>query len=206
MKGENQRARMEGYYRLHSKIYDATRWIFLFGRKAAAAEIAARKPERILEIGCGTGANLRTLRRHSADSQLVGLDISTAMTEMAEKKMTNDPKTEIINGDYSKPVDPGGFDAVLFSYCLTMVNPGWEILLESAVADLKPGGILAVTDFHDTPIVPFRRWMAVNHVRMEGQLIPRLQKLLPDNQTTIHHAYLGFWRYFIFLGANNRSL
>ena len=50
---------IQGYYALHSRIYDATRWTFLFGRESIlrrSAKIAA--PERILEVGCGTGRNL----------------------------------------------------------------------------------------------------------------------------------------------------
>jgi ubiquinone/menaquinone biosynthesis C-methylase UbiE len=50
---------LRGYYRLHSKIYDATRWSFLFGRHRLIELVASHKtPTRILEVGCGTGTNL----------------------------------------------------------------------------------------------------------------------------------------------------
>ena len=40
---------IERYYRLHSRIYDATRWSFLFGRAAILREVAkVASPRRIL--------------------------------------------------------------------------------------------------------------------------------------------------------------
>jgi S-adenosylmethionine-diacylgycerolhomoserine-N-methlytransferase len=34
-------SRMDRYYRFHAKIYDATRWSFLFGREALIRQVAA---------------------------------------------------------------------------------------------------------------------------------------------------------------------
>jgi len=57
-------AALEKYYKTHSKIYDVTRWSFLFGRNALIKAIARYcRPEWILEIGCGTGKNLAALSR-----------------------------------------------------------------------------------------------------------------------------------------------
>ena len=50
-------AALTRYYRWHAPLYDATRWSFLFGRAALIRGIALhRRPRRILEVGCGTGA------------------------------------------------------------------------------------------------------------------------------------------------------
>jgi hypothetical protein len=38
----------------------------------------------------------------------------------------------------------------VFSYCLSMIDPGWQQALDAALCDLQPGGLLAVVDFHDT--------------------------------------------------------
>lgn len=53
------------YYRWHARLYDATRWSFLFGRAALIRSIAGFRapPRHILEIGCGTGSNLLRLAR-----------------------------------------------------------------------------------------------------------------------------------------------
>ena len=55
---------LERYYQFHSRIYDATRWSFLFGREEVLLRAASvTTPKRILEVGCGTGRNLPGLRR-----------------------------------------------------------------------------------------------------------------------------------------------
>ncbi len=55
---------MQRYYRLQSKIYDATRWTFLFGRKRIIRELPVLEQKaalEVLEVGCGTGYNLKRL-------------------------------------------------------------------------------------------------------------------------------------------------
>ncbi|HRI60570.1 MAG TPA: class I SAM-dependent methyltransferase, partial [Saprospiraceae bacterium] len=91
-------------------------------------------------------------------------------------------------------------DFVLFSYALTMFNPGWEAAIEQAGADLKPGGRIAVVDFHNTPSSTFRWWMSRNHVRMEAHLLPFLQSKFRTELLEIHPAWLGLWRYFLYVG------
>jgi S-adenosylmethionine-diacylgycerolhomoserine-N-methlytransferase len=62
------------YYRFHSRIYDATRWIFLFGRDRLIRTTANFcQPARILEVGCGTGKNLVRLRQTFPGASLTGL-------------------------------------------------------------------------------------------------------------------------------------
>jgi len=81
-----------------------------------------------------------------------------------------------------------------------MINPGWERAVDAALRDLRPGGRLAVVDFHDTPFAGFRRWMGVNHVRMDGHLLPYLDARCQPVERTLSNAYSGSWRYFMFIG------
>ena len=62
---ERQPEKMRAYYRFHAGIYDATRWSFLFGRKTLLYNLPVRTdiPQSLLEVGCGTGHNLRLLAR-----------------------------------------------------------------------------------------------------------------------------------------------
>jgi S-adenosylmethionine-diacylgycerolhomoserine-N-methlytransferase len=85
-----------------------------------------------------------------------------------------------------------------------MFNPGWEAALAAAAADLVPGGAMAVVDFHNSPVPLFKRWMGLNHVRLDGHLLPRLQsRFLADaDDYCINPACLGLWSYFLFLGQN----
>ena len=189
---------LKSYYALHSRLYDATRWSFLFGRdtviQQAAGYIRARK---ILEVGCGTGRNLNALRSTFPDASITGLDLSRDMLRIA-KKHTRD--VHFIQSPYDTPV--GGFDLILCSYALSMFNPGWECAIETAAADLNPGGIIAVVDFSHTDCMWFEKWMRRNHVRMQKQLWPLLKSHFISLNETRHPAYLGLWHYGIYIGRH----
>ena len=192
------------YYRGHARLYDATRWSFLFGRVALIRSLArlSPPPRNILEIGCGTGSNLVRLVRQFPEAAVTGLDLSADMLARARRKLEKEqwPIT-LLHQRYDRPLYPEPvFDLIVFAYCLTMINPGWERAVEAALRDLRPGGRLAVVDFHDTPFAGFRRWMGVNHVRMDGHLLPYLDARCPPVERTLGAAYGGGWRYFMFIG------
>ncbi|HEV8073156.1 MAG TPA: class I SAM-dependent methyltransferase [Opitutaceae bacterium] len=193
---------VEKYYRFHSRIYDATRWSFLFGRTAIINKFAGAAPRRILEIGCGTGRNLAELARRFPQAQITGVDLSATMLDLARKKIAGfRPRVQLLHQAYTAPLsDPPGYDLVLFSYALSMFNPGYDTALAAARSDLVPGGRIAVVDFHDSRFWFFERWMGVNHVRMNGQLRPILQSLFTPMTDHLCPAYAGTWRYLLFVG------
>jgi len=188
---------LQRYYALHARIYDATRWSFLFGRERILHRIAAMaRPERILEVGCGTGRNLQSLRHIFPHAQITGLDLSADMLKIAQRKVSD---VKLVEQAYTAPLT-GSHDVVLFSYALSMFNPGWEEALQAAKADLRPGGMIAVVDFSHTGSVMFQRWMGVNHVRMEGHLWPSLRASFDPLVDERHPAYVGVWQYGTFIG------
>ena len=197
-------AALARYYRWHARLYDATRWSFLFGRAGLIRSIGAlpNPPRRILDIGCGTGDNLLRLARQFPDAEFTGLDLSADMLAQAQRKLARRSLPVTLRRQrYDWPLSPEpAFDLIVFSYCLSMVNPGWEQALDAALRDLQPGGRLAVVDFHDTRFPWFQRWMAVNHVRMNGHLLPNLNAHSTPLFQTIRGAYGGLWRYFLFIG------
>ncbi len=195
---------LERYYRFHARIYDATRWSFLFGRSRLVEQVAAlRSPTRILEIGCGTGRNLARLARQFPQAQLTGLDLSADMLTQAQRCLKpHGDRITLLHQAYSRPLDESpSFDLIVLSYCLSMINPGWESVIASARQDVRPNGLIAVVDFHDSDWSAFKRWMGVNHVRMEGQLLPELGKHFQPVDSAVKRAYGGVWRYFHFIGA-----
>ncbi len=193
---------LAGYYRLHARIYDRTRWSFLFGRDAVIARLAQiTAPQRILEVGCGTGKNLCKLARTFPEARITGLDLSAEMLAQARRKTQGlAHQVELLQKPYKGALEPGHFDLVLFSYCLTMINPGWEAAIDAAKAELCPGGHIGVVDFHDSPVPAFRAWMAINHVRMQGHLLPCLQERFIPEYARVRSGYGGLWRYLIFIG------
>ncbi len=196
-------AALARYYRWHARLYDATRWSFLFGRTALIRAVADHQsPRHILEIGCGTGANLLRLGRQFPEAALTGVDLSADMLARARRKVeARKLPVTLLRRCYDRPLSPEpAFDLVVFSYCLSMIDPGWEQAVDAALCDLQPGGLLAVVDFHDTRFSGFRRWMEINHVRMDGHLLPRLSACCPPVAQTLRPAYGGGWRYFSFIG------
>lgn len=192
---------IEGYYRLHARIYDATRWSFLFGRDALVRHLRGT-PANILEVGCGTGKNLVALARRFPGARITGVDLSQQMLQIARTKAEEfRGRVTLEQRAYGTPgARDGGRDLIVFSYALSMFNPGWEQALAAAHRDLAPGGHIAVVDFHGSGSRSFARWMAANHVRMESHLLPQLHALF-ERQTEHHHnAYRGLWSYFMYIG------
>jgi S-adenosylmethionine-diacylgycerolhomoserine-N-methlytransferase len=199
---ETSQNEVENYYRYHSRIYDATRWCFLFGRN----EILDMIPElpsqpRILEVGCGTGKNIERLEYHFPDASIIGVDLSGEMLDVANKKLGNSGQIDLYNARYGTDnldLDPA--DLILFSYSLTMFGDDTEHIFEQIIRDLKPTGYIAVVDFNTSPFQWFRNWMSANHVDLSGHLLPLLNKYFYPVETEISKAYKGLWSYFLFLG------
>ncbi|MEZ4680320.1 MAG: class I SAM-dependent methyltransferase [Caldilineaceae bacterium] len=191
------------YYQFHAKIYDATRWSFLFGRAALIDALRSRcRARRILEVGCGTGRNLCALTQAFPEAEITGIDLSPDMLAIAKKNLAPfQDRVQLRCEAYgSASVQVPRYDLILFSYALSMFNPGWEAAIADAHADLFPGGTMAVADFHLTTIPPFARWMATNHVRMNGHLLPKLRSHFSPAACDISPAYGGLWHYFLFIG------
>ena len=203
--GDAALRRLHGYYRWHAHFYDATRWTFLFGRTALIRLAAERlRPRRILEVGCGTGRNLTELARFFPEAEIVGLDLSAEMVRKARKKIERyGPRVSLLQRVYDGPVSGGDpFDLIIFSYCLSMINPGYADVLKLCDRDLATQGHLALVDFHDTSFGWFRRWMGLNHVRMDGQVLAALQSAgLNLQPCLVKSAYGGLWRWFACLAG-----
>lgn len=200
-----QNSTMQRYYKLQSKIYDATRWSFLFGRNQIIQEIPMDDNGQwnILEVGCGTGYNLNNLAKRFPKAKLTGLDVSTDMVDLSIKNTQGyADRVTVLAQPYmlGDTIWNEKLDLVLFSYSLTMINPQWKDLIMQAKADLKPGGFIAVTDFHDSRNLWFKKHMANNHVRMDSHLTPLLSQEFTPVVNQVKSAYMGVWQYMLFVG------
>jgi S-adenosylmethionine-diacylgycerolhomoserine-N-methlytransferase len=188
---------LQRYYRLHAGIYDATRWAFLFGRNAMVERVAALGPQRVLEVGCGTGRNLARLARALPAAELIGVDISPAMLDRARTHLAPlGARCQLHAGGLPLPNAEGRFDVVIAAYVLSMVDEGLDALLQQMRAACAPGGRLVIVDFESTRTPGFARWMAVNHVRLEDRIRPRLSQLGVIEHAHGEGAYGGVWRWF----------
>jgi S-adenosylmethionine-diacylgycerolhomoserine-N-methlytransferase len=167
-------ARVTAYYRWMSSVYDATRWAFLFHRSLAVRSLGLQPGERVLEIGAGTGHNLVRLAQSVGPlGRAVGLDLSRAMLRRARRKVQRNglPSACAVAAEATCLPFGRAFDAVLFSYSLSMI-PDRDAALDRAVSVLRPdGGRLCVLDFGGFGGWGFagslaRRWLSLNHVRI----------------------------------------
>ena len=204
--GQNQT--MRNYYQFQSKIYDLTRWSFLFGRKTVIRKLPVDTldPVHIVEIGCGTGYNLARMARRFPAAWFTAYDVSADMIRLARKNTAAyQDRIKLIEAPFS--AEEAEFcapaDIVLFSYSLTMINPQWSTLISLAVDLLKPGGHLAVVDFHASAHPWFKKHMGKNHVRMDAHLLPVLASQLLPVVKSVKKAYGGIWEYLIFIGKKS---
>jgi len=198
---------MSRYYAWHSRIYDATRWAFLFDRDAILDDLKLAPGQRVVEIGCGTGRNLeKIIRRVGAQGEALGVDCAAPMIARSACRIQKLGFTNVrlLDTEYGRtPVAPGRADAVLMSYSLSMI-PAWEAALECAYRELKPGGRIGVVDFcmeeRTAATKGFSQWMATNHVMLDRRYRETLSSVFRPLQCITRKAFGGLWYYYRFVG------
>ncbi len=202
---DQQAINIQRYYQLQSRIYDATRWAFLFGRKNLIKQLPfdVNDDFNALEVGCGTGHILYQLGSHYPRASMTGLDISASMLNKAAKKLNPiSDRVILYEGTFNVNwLPPVGYDVIIFSYTLTMLNPNWPYFLHLAQFFLNPSGKIAIVDFHDTDWSAYKRFMALNHLNVEGKILPYIQQQFQPEFKKISPGLFGIWRYFNFIGS-----
>jgi S-adenosylmethionine-diacylgycerolhomoserine-N-methlytransferase len=198
---------MSGYYAWQSRIYDATRWAFLFGRKTILDELHLKPGDTVVEVGCGTGHNLESIvRRVGERGEVFAVDCAEPMlarcAERIRRKGWNNVR--LVDREYGTvPVTGGKADAVLMSYSVSMI-PDWESVIRCAFQELKAGGRIGVVDFcqKDQAAVSkvFKWWMTRNHVFLDRPYIERLSSSSHPTHRSTRRAFGGLWSYYLFAG------
>lgn len=201
---EAQVTDMKSYYAFQAKIYDLTRWTFLYGRKTILQKLPFDKnaPLQILEVGCGTGVNMAALAKIYPHAHLTGMDVSGDMLTQAGKNLVKyQDRITLLEKPYGGSDEFNGqFDLILFSYSLTMINPQYVDLIHQSKKDIKKDGYVAVVDFHKANFGFYREFMKGNHVKLEGQVLPVLLENFEPVLCKIKPGLAGVWSYLMFLG------
>jgi len=104
--------------------------------------------DTVVEMGCGTGANLPHLReRVGPDGTVVGLDVTRELLDRARERVDREGwrNVHLVQADATQPPIDGPVDAVLGTFVVGMFRDP-----ASAVADwcdVCPGGRVALLNF-----------------------------------------------------------
>ena len=116
---------------------------------------------RVLELGCGSGGYTTFVARAvGPQGEVCALDIQPRMLAQLEAKLRRPEHHDLTNirpylgSAYELPFEDGSFDLV---YTITVLQeiPDQDRALAEVRRVLKPGGILAVTEYLPDPDYPF---------------------------------------------------
>lgn len=115
---------------------------------AAGLDALELKPERVLDLGCGTGAGTLFLAREFPGASIRGIDLSREMIGKAQAKIGLDPDARVSFriGDASKlPFGDQSFDLVtqvnmpvFFGEIARVLRPGGGLIIASSLGELTP--------------------------------------------------------------------
>lgn len=162
--GEQRAAKVNDLFAAIAGRYDLLNDLQSFGLhrrwKRRVVEFATVKPgDRALDLCCGTGDLALALAQRGAD--VVGLDFSGAMLDIAEKRRRKNPESptpnpEFMQGDAEHiPFPDASFDIVTVGYGLRNLT-NWEAGLAEMYRVAKPGARLVVLDFGKPPNAAWR--------------------------------------------------
>lgn len=146
--------------------------------------------QRLLEVGCGVGAQTLQIRKRWPALRVVALDQSETQLQRARtnlKKETGWGMVELKQASAEKTGMPReSFDAALFCWVLEHL-PDPEAALHEAVRVLQPGGQLVLTEvfnraFHVEPSCPATEalWFAGSQLQKELGGHPYIGPRLPE--------------------------
>jgi tRNA (cmo5U34)-methyltransferase len=128
-------------------MYDASRRRLIpplesFYRTAVAAlRLGSRRPERVLDLGAGTGMLGAFIRAEFPQAQLTLLDGAPRMLAQARAKLGEDGIT-YLEADLMDPLPPGPWDAIVSALAIHHLPDAHKVDVYRRVrAALAPGGV-----------------------------------------------------------------
>lgn len=144
---------MESYW--FARIYDPLVEPVLTGLREDLTELLVNlKIENILDVGCGTGSQLRRLATKGI--RCTGVDRSDGMLRVARKKSSG---IDYIQADATAlPFRDQQYQAAMISLALHEKSPDeGRLILKEMLRVVKPDGYLIIADYHFTEN---RKWIA----------------------------------------------
>lgn len=189
------------------------------GRLLDRLELIKLKPQRILDLGCGTGLNSQALDKRYKKAQVLSLDLAEGMLNKARKHKSWFNKQRFICGDAEAlPLADNSIELIFSSLTLQ-----WCCDLDSVFKEcfrvLKPGGLLMFSTLGPDTLHELRHsWKRVddnNHVNAfidmhdigDAMIRSRLSDPVMDveNITMTYNEVMPLMRDLQILGAHNMT-
>jgi len=160
--------------------YDRINFIFTMGmdkkwRRKAVRECLANNPQRILDLGCGTGdLSLEIAAQTKSPIEITGVDFSRPMLDLAaEKARLRGLNVKYVEGDASKlPFPDNYFDSIGIAFAfrnMTFNNSHAAKHISEVIRILRPGGRFIIVESSQ----PKNRFIkAVDHLYVRGFAYP----------------------------------
>lgn len=126
--------------------------IDFYWRKRAAEIVASWRPNKLVDLACGTGDLTVALQKKLPDAEIVGLDFLPEMLELAKRKGV---RQTIVADAMRLPFPNASFDCVTVAFGLRNMEDWGEALAEMSRV-LKADGHLLVLEF-SLPTAPILR-------------------------------------------------
>jgi len=121
------------------------------------------QPQRILDLGCGTGSGSAPLARRFRGSQVIGMDASFAMLQCNARKKTLFAKRLALQGDAARiPLQDGSVDLVVANMLLPWIDDLPGCLAEIARVTRKDGVFAFATLGPDSLSELRKAWRSVD--------------------------------------------
>lgn len=172
--------------------YDGLNRVISFGidvkwRKKVLKMVAAKNPQRILDIATGTG-DLALLMAQTNATEIIGADISEGMMEVGRRKVTEknlDSRIKLVYGDSENlPFADNHFDAITVAFGVRNFET-----LEKGLAEilrvLKPGGIFVILETSVPTKFPFKQ----GYKFYSKFILPAIGRLFSKDRSA--YAYLS---------------
>jgi demethylmenaquinone methyltransferase/2-methoxy-6-polyprenyl-1,4-benzoquinol methylase len=158
--------------------------------KRLLVEMANVQPgEAALDLCCGTGDIAFNLQR--AGAEVVGLDFTPAMLELARRRGGAGPAPKFLTGDVMNlPFTDHSFDIVTIGYGLRNLE-SWERGLEEMARVARPGGRLLILEFGKPEN---RLWRRVYFAYLKF-LVPLFGKIFCHNSALYAYIYDSLQKY-----------
>ncbi len=145
-------AEMKDFFNAVANEYEEHMFEFVQGAKEyyvkTAEFIAQRHPQKLLDLGCGTGLQLDEIFKLLPDVQVVGIDLADKLLDKLRQKHS-DKNMTLVNASYLDWDYPANhFDCGLAVMTLHHFDYDTKVsLYQKIYQTLKPGGFFIETDY-----------------------------------------------------------